>query len=297
MKKIIEVNNFSKFFGSKKAVDNLNFEVFEGEVFAFLGSNASGKTTAIRCLLNIFKPTSGTLLTFGETYSQKLAPKVGYLPEERGLYTSSKVLETLVFFGRIKGLGQASALARAQKYLRQVDLWAARNLEIKKLSSGQQQKIQLGLAIINEPELLILDEPTKGLDPLNRSILMERLFALNKRGSTIIFITHQMDEVEKIADRLLMIKEGRRILYGKVEDIRRQFGSNVIHIQADKLPVNTRLYGIRRERNETHLEPKTNVSAGKILKYLVEKNVQINSYSLQEPSLEEIFISVSKNNA
>jgi len=295
MKKVIEVENFSKFFGNKKAVDNLSFEVFEGEIFAFLGSNGSGKTTTIRCLLNIYEQTKGMLKIFGQDYDQKLATKIGYLPEERGLYTTSRVLETLVYFASLKGMEEQTALNKAEEYLKQVDLWEARNLEIKKLSSGQQQKIQLGIAIINDPKLLILDEPTKGLDPVNRRILMDRLFELNKNGSTIIFITHQMDEVEKIADRLLMIKNGQMILYGKVDEIRNKFGDNIIHIKTNsKIPQNKKLYEIKSHKNETHLILQKNAASDEILKYLVSKNVSLNSFSRQAPSLEEIFVTVSK---
>lgn len=295
MKKVIEVSHFTKTFGKKTAVDNLSFEVYKGEVFALLGSNGSGKTTTIRCLLDIHKPSSGSLKIFGKKYSQSLASQIGYLPEERGLYTSSKALETLIYFGQLKNMGANEAEKSAREYLNRVKLWEKREQQIKSLSSGEQQKIQLGLAIINKPNLLILDEPTKGLDPVNRSLLMEELFELNKSGSTIIFITHQMQEVEKIADRLLMIKNGQNILYGKVNEIRQNFGKNVISISTkDRIPQNKRLYEIKKTKNSTKLLPKNDKSSQDILKYLVNNNIQINSFSHQSSSLEEIFISVSK---
>lgn len=226
---MIKVEHFTKRFGDMIAVDDLSFEVNEGEIFAFLGSNGSGKTTTVRCLLGIYTPTSGTLLIDNKPFSTNMAQMIGYLPEERGLYKDARVLETLIYFGQIKGLSKAEAKTRAHEYLEWVELADKANVEIKRLSSGQQQKVQLGIAIINKPRLMILDEPTKGLDPLNQDILMQSLLELNQQGSTIIFISHQMEEVEKIAHRILMIKQGKKILYGPLEQIKKGFGNKTLH--------------------------------------------------------------------
>jgi len=226
---MIAVSNFTKMFGEKMVVSDLSFDVREGEIFAFLGANGSGKTTTIRCLLDIYQPTSGTLFIQGKPFNTSMSNLIGYLPEERGLYKDARVLETLVYFGQIKGLDKAEASKRALEFLEWVELGDKTHAEIKTLSSGQQQKVQLGIAIINKPKLMILDEPTKGLDPLNRDILMESLFELNKQGSTIMFISHQMEEVEKIAHRILMIKDGKKILYGPLEQIKKGFGGKSLH--------------------------------------------------------------------
>ncbi len=226
---MIKVEHFTKRFGDMIAVDDLSFEVNEGEIFAFLGSNGSGKTTTVRCLLGIYTPTSGTLLIDNKPFSTNMAQMIGYLPEERGLYKDARVLETLIYFGQIKGLSKAEAKTRAHEYLEWVELADKANVEIKRLSSGQQQKVQLGIAIINKPRLMILDEPTKGLDPLNQDILMQSLLELNQQGSTIIFISHQMEEVEKIAHRILMIKQGKKILYGPLDQIKKGFGGKSLH--------------------------------------------------------------------
>lgn len=294
-KEIISVKNFSKAFGSKKVIEDLSFSVNEGEIFAFLGSNGSGKTTTIRTLLNVYTADSGTLTINGEQYSPKMASFLGYLPEERGLYLTSRVLETLVYFGQLKGLTKEEAEENAINYLKKVDLEDKQKLEIKKLSSGQQQKIQLGITVINNPKLLILDEPTKGLDPVNRELLLSILLELNKSGSTIIFSTHQMEEVEKIADRLLMIKNGKSALYGSLSEVKAKFADNSIYINFEgKLESETDLYSAEIHKNTAILKPK-NSSKASIISYIADK---VNILKLEEnsPSLNDIFIKVMNQN-
>ncbi len=294
---MIQVNNLTKTFRNKIAVNDLSFEVNSGDVFALLGANGSGKTTSIRILLNILQATNGTALIKGSRYSEAMASMLGYLPEERGLYLNAKVLETLVFFAQLKGMeGQASKKA-AVSYLEKVGLADKTNVEIKQLSSGQQQKIQLGVAIINSPELLILDEPTKGLDPLNRELLMEMLLELNKNGSTVVFITHQMEEVERIANRLVMIKNGKRVLYGQLNEVKASFGDNMIQLIVEgNLPINDALYQIHGIGNKVEISPKVNISSDQILKYLIQQNVRILKFEKTVPSLNEIFIKVTEQN-
>lgn len=289
----IEINNFSKSFGDLKVIKDLSFEVEEGEIFAFLGANGSGKTTTIRCLLDIYQPNSGELFIFGQKYSPEIASKIGYLPEERGLYVSAQVIDVLTYFGELKGMSKNDARASGLKFLERVGLPDKANEKIQKLSSGQQQKIQLGITVINSPELLILDEPTKGLDPVNRSLLMEILFDLNKHGSTIVFSTHQMDEVEKIANRLVMINKGERALYGKLSEVKKEFGDNSIEIRFEgKLPENAKLFAIEKQGNTATLTPKQKVSHEEILQYLLSQNLKIQKFEISSPSLNDIFIKV-----
>lgn len=291
---IISIQDFSKYFGSYPAVKNLSFEVQKGEVFAFLGGNGSGKTTTIRCLLDIYQPTQGVLHLYGEPFNFEVTKKIGYLPEERGLYINAKVLETLVYFGELKGLSRDEATDRATQYLEDVGLGDKGSLAIKSLSSGQQQKIQLGVALINQPDLLILDEPTKGLDPVNRKLLMDKLLELNKKGSTVIFITHQMEEVEKIADRLVMIQDGTRVLYGSVDEVKRSFGTNVIHLSYDgDLPQDAPLYTAVVSKHTAEITPADGVTTNQILQYLLKNNVRVYNFEISQPSLEEIFVIVS----
>jgi len=296
MANVISINSFSKSFDGVKVIDGLSFEVNEGDVFAFLGQNGSGKTTTIRCLLNIYNHDSGELLFMGQKYTVDQAPLLGYLPEERGLYTNSNVLETMIYFGELKGLTNNDARLRSLKYLKRVGLEDKVKDKVKKLSSGQQQKIQLGITVINDPKVLILDEPTKGLDPVNRELLLEILMDLNKNGSTILFSTHQMEEAEKIATRLLMIKNGKSVLYGETDQVKKNFGENTIIVEyKGKFPKNEKMYSAKVENNYAEVNPNDNVKENDILKYLIESGIEVLKFEIASPSLNEIFIKLASN--
>lgn len=225
---IVSVEGFHLSIGGKQIVKELNFKVFPGEVFAFLGSNGSGKTSTIRSLLGIYAPTGGTLHVNGKPLTPENASIVGYLPEERGLYTRSKVLDTMTYFGELKGMDREDARKFSLDYLKRVELEDKANVKIKKLSGGQQQKIQLGVAIMGDPKLLILDEPTKGLDPVNRKLLLDVVDELQEKGAAVIYITHLMEEVERLADRILILKDGKARAYGTVESVKKEFKSKSI---------------------------------------------------------------------
>lgn len=221
MKPLIEVKNFHMAFGDKVVIDDLNFEVMPGEIFGLLGSNGSGKTTTIRTLLNLYTPTSGKLLINGQRFDANDAFPVGYLPEERGLYKKESVLDTMLYFAELKGLKKPRKWI--ENYLSRVGLSDKLNERIEKLSTGQQQKIQLGICIMNNPKLLILDEPTKGFDPVNRKLLMDIIDECHKKGATIILITHYMEEVERLCDRAILLKNGRAYAYDTIANIKKKF--------------------------------------------------------------------------
>ncbi|PID32820.1 ABC transporter ATP-binding protein [Candidatus Saccharibacteria bacterium] len=223
-KKIIEVQDFTMKFGNKTVIDKLSFEVFDGETFGLLGSNGSGKTTTIRSLLGIYPPTSGKLTVGGKKYRVDGATKLGYLPEERGLYKKESVIDTMVYFGVLKGLDRQQAQKWSLDYLEQVKLADKARTRLDKLSGGQQQKVQLGVTIMGDPELLILDEPTKGFDPVNRRLLMNIIEQRQAAGATVIFVTHQMEEVERLCDRVLLLKDGKAAAYDTVENVRAAHG-------------------------------------------------------------------------
>ena len=193
-------------FGSKTVIDNLSFEINKGETFGLLGSNGSGKTTILRALLGIYPATKGKLLINGKKFTPELGGKIGYLPEERGLYKKENVLDVMTYFGQLKGVERQAAKEWSLEYLKRVDLADKAKMKIDKLSGGQQQKVQLGVTIMNNPEILILDEPTKGFDPINRRLLMDIIDEQKAKGSTVILITHDMAEVERLCDRLLLLK-------------------------------------------------------------------------------------------
>ena len=227
-KPIVSVKDFSLTIGDKQIVEQLDFEVFPGEVFAFLGSNGSGKTSTIRSLLGIYQASSGKLLVNGKKLTPESAEIVGYLPEERGLYTRAKVLDAMMYFGELKGMDRDDAREEALAFLQRVDLADKANVKIKKLSGGQQQKVQLGVAVMGNPKLLILDEPTKGLDPVNRKLLLDIVDELQQKGVAVIYITHLMEEVERLADRLLILKDGKARAYGTVASVKKEFKSKSI---------------------------------------------------------------------
>jgi ABC-2 type transport system ATP-binding protein len=225
---IVTVKDFNLRLGGKQIVSDLSFDVHPGEVFALLGANGSGKTSTIRSLLNIYQPTSGTLLVSGKPYSPERAHLVGYLPEERGLYVRSTVLDVMTYFGELKGMERSDARDFSLRYLERVGLADKAKLTVKKLSGGQQQKVQLGVAIINHPKLLILDEPTKGLDPVNRKLLLDVVEEYRQKGTAVIYITHLMEEVERLADRILIIKDGTRMAYGTKDELKKQYKMKTI---------------------------------------------------------------------
>lgn len=224
MDKIIEVKNFKMSFNGKRVIKDFSFDVKKGEIFGLLGSNGSGKTTTIRTLLGLYTPTSGELLINGKPFNAANSDiTIGYLAEERGLYKKETVIDTMVYFGELKGLKNPREWS--EKYLKRVGLIEKLNEKTEKLSTGQQQKVQLGICMMNKPELLILDEPTKGFDPVNRKLLMDIIDELHEDGTTIIMITHYMDEVERLCDRAVLLKDGVAHAYGTISEIKKKFGN------------------------------------------------------------------------
>jgi ABC-2 type transport system ATP-binding protein len=218
----VTIEHFRMDFGSETIINDLSFEIKRGETFGLLGANGSGKTTVIRALLGIYQPTDGALLIDGKTYTVDGGVKLGYLPEERGLYKKESVMTVMIYFGRLKGMTRSAAEKWSLDYLQRVGLADKAKTRLDKLSGGQQQKVQLGVTIMNDPELLILDEPTKGFDPINRRLLMNIIEEHKKAGATVIFVTHQMEEVERLCDRIILLKNGDASAYGTIADIKKQ---------------------------------------------------------------------------
>ena len=288
---IVSIKDFELSFGDKKIIHGLNFSVKRGEIFGFLGSNGSGKTTTIRALLGIYQADSGELLINGKKFSPERTGLIGYLPEERGLYRKEKVIDVMQYFGQLKGLSKKEARDFSQDFLKRVGLEDKARLNIDKLSGGQQQKIQLGITIMGEPDLLILDEPTKGFDPVNRELLMEIIKEENARGATIIMVTHQMEEVEKICNRALLLKNGKTKAYGTVDEIRNQFGKQRIILEfVGVLPESDKFEIIKKETNYAELSPK--VDSQEILKELISKDLRILNFKVQKSTLNEIFLEI-----
>lgn len=243
---VIEITDFTMKFGDKTVIDKLSFDVQKGETFGLLGSNGSGKTTILRALLGIYPATSGTLLVNGKVFGPEHGGDIGYLPEERGLYKKESVLDVMVYFGRLKGLDKDTAKTWSLEYLRRVDLADKAKTKIDKLSGGQQQKVQLGVTIMNNPSLLVLDEPTKGFDPVNRRLLLDIIDEQKQKGTTVILITHDMHEVERLCDRLLLLKDGNKAAYGTVAETLKKFNKQTMD------EVFLEVYGTRAQEEVIH---------------------------------------------
>jgi ABC-2 type transport system ATP-binding protein len=290
---LVRVEKFGMSFGRVEVIQDLSFEIRRGETFGFLGSNGSGKTTTIRALLGIYEPTRGILHIDGRVFSPDNGDRLGYLPEERGLYQKESVVDVMTYFGRLKGLAHAAARQWSLEYLERVGIADKATTRIDKLSQGQQQKVQLGVTIMNDPELLILDEPTKGFDPVNRRLLMEIIEDQKRAGATVMMVTHQMEEVERLCDRILLLKDGSARAYGTVGDVRSQFGGTRIHIETDGVVPASDAYAIvATEPGHTELEVSNDADTSAILASLVSAGLRVRSFTPTLKSLDDIFIEV-----
>ncbi|MCL2785066.1 MAG: ATP-binding cassette domain-containing protein [Propionibacteriaceae bacterium] len=290
---VIHVENFKMNFGATQVIKDLSFDVNPGETFGFLGSNGSGKTTTIRALLGIYIPTAGVLQINGRNFEPSQATELGYLPEERGLYKKETVLDTMVYFGRLKGMTPASARTWSLSYLERVGLLDKPKVRLDKLSGGEQQKVQLGVTIMNDPKLLILDEPTKGFDPVNRRLLMSIIEERKQAGATIVIITHQMDDVEKLCDRIILLKDGVKHAYGTVEEVQDEFGGTTIKIEADrKLPASPSYTILADAHGHSEVSLTEGRQASAVLNELIEAGLTVSSFIPGRRSLESIFVSI-----
>lgn len=295
MNNIITVKNFQMRFGRKTVIEDLSFEVKKGEVFGFLGSNGSGKTTTIRSLLGIYQPTAGELLINGEKFTPKMSSFIGYLPEERGLYKKETVLDTMVYFGRLKGMTYEAAKEWSLNFLERIGLADKSKEQLDRLSGGQQQKVQLGVTIMGQPKLLILDEPTKGFDPVNRRLMMDIIEELRANGATVMLVTHQMEEVERLCDRVMLLKDGKRRLYGTVEEIKESYGEKHILIQfKGTFEPDNKLYAVIKSTASTaELLPTDKTTTHDIFTSLAkQKELTVTKFELAQNSLDEIFVQI-----
>jgi ABC-2 type transport system ATP-binding protein len=294
MKPTITVNHISKKFGNVKAVDNVSFDVFPGEIFGLLGPNGAGKTTSIRMILDIFKPDHGNISILGGSMDEEKKNRIGYLPEERGLYRDLKLEHTLTYLATLKGLDEKTAKSRLVKWLHRFDLFDHRQKKIQDLSRGMQQKAQFIATMIHDPDLIIVDEPFSGLDPVNTRLTKQIILEQCSAGKTIIMSTHQMHQVEAMCNRIVLINEGRSVLYGEVNRIKRRFAGNSVTIKGEgDFSTIPGILEIQRKNNEFHLTLDKRTTAQDIFRYLANiDRLKIERFEVTEPSLEDIFISV-----
>jgi len=290
---LVHIRNFRMDFDGNTVVRDLSFDVNRGETFGFLGSNGSGKTTTIRALLGIYRPTAGILHINGRPFRPEDGGALGYLPEERGLYKKESVIDVMTYFGRLKGLSRPAATSWSLEYLDRVALRDKARVRVDRLSGGEQQKVQLGVTIMNEPELLILDEPTKGFDPVNRRLLMDIIETQKKAGATVLMVTHQMEEVERLCDRVVLLKDGVAEAYGTIPEVQDRYGETIVRLgYSGDIPDSTHYHVTLRENNYAELTVADGVDEAVIVRELVEAGVQVRSFVTSKLSLDAIFVKV-----
>ncbi len=290
----VELSHISKSFGSLKAVDDVSFDVEKGEIFGLLGPNGAGKTTAIRVLLDIFKPESGKVSIMGGPMTEAKKDRIGYMPEERGMYQDIPLDRCLSYLASLKGLSPTDSQGRISTYLERFDLESSRHKKVKELSKGMQQKAQLITTLVHEPELIIIDEPFSGLDPVNTQMVKDLLCEQRARGATILMSTHQMHQVEELCDRLVLIDHGRTVLYGGLNEIRRQFSGHAVIVGTPgELPPIAGIERIERHNSSAYrLSLAASTGTQDVLRSLVERGVQVDKFEIAAPTLDEIFIRV-----
>jgi ABC-2 type transport system ATP-binding protein len=293
----LEVKNLTKTFDGITAVKNATFEVPEGSIFGLIGRNGAGKTTTIRMMMNIFMPDSGEVILRGAKIGQEFKDKVGYLPEERGLYKKMKVLDTLLFFAEIKGKTGKDVKQRALNYLKRFDLLDRKEAKVEDLSKGNQQKVQFISTILHEPEFIILDEPFSGLDPINTNLLKEIILEERKKNKVIILSTHLMDFAEKMCDHIAMIDHGNIILNGSLKDIKQKYAQKNISLNysGDISFLNNHniVEKISDYGNTTGITVKDSSQIQSLLKLLVDNNITVQKFSANDISLQEIFVELA----
>jgi len=287
----VSVSEVSKTYNFTRVVDDVSFDVKSGEIFGLIGPNGAGKTTTIRMIMDIIKPDNGEIFVLGEKIRNDTKNRIGYLPEERGMYRKLKVIDSIVYLASLKGISTRAAKSRAEELLDRVEMLEHANKKIEELSRGMGQLIQFLVTIIHDPGLIILDEPSAGLDPVNTELLKNLIMELRSQGKAIIMSTHRMNEVEEMCDRIFMINKGKNVLYGQLREIKTRFRNNSILLEHEgELPKLTGIVRHNAYRDHTELFLDSGYSAQDILSQLVEKNVKVNRFEISTPSLNDIFI-------
>jgi ABC-2 type transport system ATP-binding protein len=293
----VEVNHIVKSYADKAVVNDLAFSVNQSEIFGLIGPNGAGKTTTIRMLMDIIKPDSGDVTILGEKLSEASKNKLGYMPEERGLYRKLSVIDSIIYLASLKGMDRHSAEEKADELLNQTGMLANKRKKIEELSKGMGQIIQFIVTIIHDPELVILDEPFAGLDPINIELLKGMFLDLRNRGKAVILSTHQMNQVEELCDRILMINNGNSVLYGNLTEIKSRYRSHSVILESEgelgELP------GVKEKRihkGYVELVLDGNTTPKQVLERLVNTSIIINRFEVATPSLNEIFLEVAGKN-
>jgi len=291
---ILELHNLKKYFASQKAVDDISFNIEQGSIFGLLGPNGAGKTTLLRMITGIFYPDSGHIIFNGKKYDPiNDVGYIGYMPEERGLYKKMKIGEQAVYLAQLKGLSKSDATQKIKDWFIKFEMQSWWNKKVEDLSKGMSQKLQFVTTVLHEPKLIILDEPFSGLDPVNANLIKDEIFDLAKKGSTIIFSTHRMEQVEEICDHIVLINQGSKILDGTVTAVKNKFKENVYQVGATTRPENLMTYifeVISHQPDQLSIKLQHGSTTNDVLKFFINQDIPIHAFNEVLPSLNDIFI-------
>jgi ABC-2 type transport system ATP-binding protein len=291
---ILELQHLKKYFASQKAVDDISLNIKQGSIFGLLGPNGAGKTTLLRMITGIFYQDSGEILFDGRRFDPDNDVRyIGYMPEERGLYKKMKIGEQALYLAQLKGLSKADATARIKEWFVKFEMQTWWNKKVEDLSKGMQQKLQFVTTVLHEPKLIILDEPFSGLDPVNSNLIKDEIYALAKKGCTIIFSTHRMEQVEEICDQIVLVNKGKKILDGTVKQVKNDHKENIFQLGAstDAHHLATYIFEvIKHDKDKLLLKLQHDATPNDVLKHFIQHNIPIHSFNEVLPSLNEIFI-------
>jgi len=291
---ILELHNLKKYFATQKAVDDISFNIEKGSVFGLLGPNGAGKTTLLRMITGIFYPDSGHIIFNGQKYDPvNDVAYIGYMPEERGLYKKMKIGEQAIYLAQLKGLSRNDAVQKIKEWFVKFEMQSWWNKKVEDLSKGMSQKLQFVTTVLHEPKLIILDEPFSGLDPVNANLIKDEIFNLAKKGSTIIFSTHRMEQVEEICDHIVLVNKGKKILDGTVSEIKNRFKENIYRLGVRTSAEHLMTYifeVIKHQPEQLLLKLQHDSTTNDVLKHFINQGIEIHSFNEVLPSLNEIFI-------
>ena len=291
---ILELQNLKKYFATQKAVDDISLSVERGQIFGLLGPNGAGKTTLIRMITGIFYPDEGQIMLDGKKFDPiKDVGYIGYMPEERGLYKKMKIGEQTMYLAQLKGLSKNDALIKIKQWFIRFEMESWWNKKVEDLSKGMSQKLQFVITVLHNPKLIILDEPFSGLDPVNSNLIKDEIFNLAQNGSTIIFSTHRMEQVEEICDHIALVNKGKKILDGTVKQIKQDFKENLFSVGTEEMPPlnGTAPYEVVGSKGHSHIvRIKEGSKPNHVLQYLLQQGTAIHSFNEILPSLNDIFI-------
>jgi ABC-2 type transport system ATP-binding protein len=291
---LLELQHLKKYFDAQKAVDDISFQINQGSIFGMLGPNGAGKTTLLRMITGIFYPDSGSITFNGKPFDpMNDFRNIGYMPEERGLYKKMKIGEQAVYLARLKGLSHSEATLKVKEWFVKFEMQSWWNKKVEDLSKGMSQKLQFVTTVLHEPNLIILDEPFSGLDPVNANLIKDEIFKLAAKGSTIIFSTHRMEQVEEICDHIVLINKGKKILDGTVKNVKQEFKENIYQVGARVLPEQLMTYifeVVRHDPEQLLIRLSQDTTPNDVLKYFINQDIAIFSFNEVLPSLNDIFI-------